>query len=83
VGIVLGQRIEDVRRHRRVGAVVERQGDEPFRCWQMEQDLREPPGKPADHGTGTNQASDAGRAQPKEERNTNAHHRLASFHAGR
>ena len=41
-----------------VRAVVERQGDEWPRVRLLEQDVREAPAEPADHGTGPEQGGD-------------------------
>jgi hypothetical protein len=61
--VMLGQDVQDARRRRGVRAVVECQGDEGPRVGLLEQDVRESPAEPANHGAGPEQRRDDDREQ--------------------
>ena len=72
-GVMRGQDIQDARRRRCVRAVVERQGDEWPRVRLLEQDVRETPAEPADHGAGPEQGRDDDGEQTKKVRDSLTH----------
>ena len=74
-GVMLGQDIQDARRQRCVRAVVECQGDERTRVRLLEQDVRESPAEPADHGAGPEQGRGDDGEQAKKVRDSLMHDR--------
>src|SRR5215204_4438736 len=75
--LMRGENIQDARRRRHVRAVVKRQGDELPRVRLLEQDVRETPAEPADHGAGPEQGRDYDGDETKKVRDSLMHDRWA------